>query len=138
MTPRLPQCEIWMPHAGHFICGSMCRFRLNTYVNGYIISTVGEYVPDSQVRKISRECRGRQTDLRGDAEEAEFGFEDIGYEHKYETMTFTARKSTHKCCPYEMESGSEIDFAGYNDAGAAFSGHLQFVEKYRKQRKRPA
>ena len=35
---------IWMGHAGHFILGHKCRFHLSTYVNGYIVSTVGEYV----------------------------------------------------------------------------------------------
>lgn len=31
---------VWMPHGGHFILGHMCRFRLNTYVGKYIVSTV--------------------------------------------------------------------------------------------------
>jgi len=43
---------IWMPHAGHLCVGHMCRFRLNTFVNGYIVSTVGEYFPDQDVRRI--------------------------------------------------------------------------------------
>lgn len=79
---------IWMPHAGHF-CGSIdCRFRMNTYVGSYIVSTVGEYFPGSN-------RTGKP--------------EEIGMNRLYETMVFKARKSTNKCCPYEMASGSELD-----------------------------
>ncbi len=128
-----------MPHAGHLIIGQHCRFRLNTHVNGYIISTVGEYVPDSAVRKILRECRGIKTDKIGDEEERDFilqtggyrGYgDDIGYDRKYETMVFKGRKSKHKCCPYEMVSPSNVDFAGYNLAADAYKGHLRLVKKY--------
>ena len=122
---------IWMPHPGHFICADHCRFILNAYVNGFIVSTVGEYVPDSQVRKIFRESRGRETDLRGDAEEVEFGFEEIGGNRLYETMVFKAIKSEYTCCPYRMESGSEIDAQGYNEADLAYKGHMDLMEKYK-------
>lgn len=49
---------IWQPHAGHFIGGRYCKFFLNTYVNGYIVSTVGEYFPDSRIREIYAMSRG--------------------------------------------------------------------------------
>ena len=125
---------VWMPHAGHFICGSQCRFRLNTYVNSYIVSTVGEYIPDSQVRRIIRASRGLVTDLKGDAEEADFGFEDIGYARKYETMVFHGQKSTNKCCPYEMANASEIEMSGYNDPGEAYLGHIKMIRKYLRKK----
>lgn len=48
----MKQDWVWMPHAGHLCVGHMCRFRLNTYVNGYIVSTVGEYFPDQDVRRM--------------------------------------------------------------------------------------
>mgnify|MGYP001573416035 FL=1 len=64
--------QTWMPHAGHLIVGQHCRFRLNTHVNGYIISTVGEYMPDSAIRKIYRQSRGMKLDLQGDAEEMDW------------------------------------------------------------------
>ena len=115
---------------------------MNTYVNGYIVSTVGEYVPDSGVRRIYRESRGMSgNELRGDAEEHDFikqtadkdfkGYgEEIGVGRKYETMVFPARKSDKKCCPYEMSSFSEIDSNGYNTAEDAYKGHMKFVKKY--------
>ena len=43
---------IWMPHTGHFICGSRCRFHLNTYIGKYIVSTIGELWPERGVREI--------------------------------------------------------------------------------------
>lgn len=125
--------EIWMPHAGHFICGNQCQFHLTTYVNGYIVSTVGEYVPDSAVRKIMRESRGQSTDLFGDAERADFGFEEIGHQRTYETMVFHAVKSVVKCCPYEMKNATELEMAGYTSAAAAYAGHLNMLVRYGKK-----
>lgn len=134
--------ETWMPHAGHFICSSHCRFKLNTHVNGYIISTVGEYVPDSQVRRIHREVHGWDLTLKGDAEEYDYiqktggveGYGDeIGCDRKYETMVFVAQKSKRKCCPYEMKSPSNIDFAGYMKAEEAYKGHMKMVKKYKNK-----
>jgi hypothetical protein len=105
---------IWMPHAGHFIGGHQCEFRLNTYVNGYIVSTVGElkhpYKPEGS-------------------------WMDIGFGRKYETMVFLAKESPKTpCCPYRQASGLDIDSEGYNDPGAAYRGHLAMVAKFQKRR----
>ena len=70
---------IWMPHAGHFICGNRCRFKLNTYVGKYIVSTVGEMPHD----EISKKYNSNNTP-----------FQEIGCNRMYETMVFKARKST--------------------------------------------
>ena len=101
-----------MPHAGHFICGARCQFKLNTYVNGYIISTVGE-LP------------------KYDKSE---GFEEIGCNRLYETFVFRAIKSKYVCCPYEQDSGNEIDSKGYNTADTAYLGHLSFCKKYDRRK----
>ena len=37
----------WFGHAGHFICGTHCRFHPPTQVGKYLISTVGEDWPYS-------------------------------------------------------------------------------------------
>ena len=113
---------VWMPHAGHFILGSHCRFRLNTYVNGYIVSTVGELWYEYDVRRLFVEGRGKYPkmevgddgkvrevmemtaeerraflDLKGDAfDDAYFqfyGYDDIGSNRKYETMVFKAKEA---------------------------------------------
>jgi hypothetical protein len=96
---------IWMPHAGHFICGHLCEFKLNTYVNGYIISTVGELRIDGQIVTV-------------------------GCDRKYETMVFKAKKSKHKCCLYVQCNGQECDFKGYNTPEDAYLGHMEFCRKY--------
>ena len=127
---------IYMPHSGHFICSQWCNFFLNTYVNGYIISTVGEYVPDSDVRRILRKSRNMETDLIGDEEREDFGFEDIGYNRKYETMVFLAGKPCAESgcnCGLPKINGDEQDFAGYNTAGDANQGHKEMVEKWIKK-----
>lgn len=130
--------ELWMPHPGHFICGNDCRFRLNTYVNGYIVSTVGELWPDSRVRQIKAECAGKKIVGMGDQWDAnyfkEFGFDTVGYDRKYETMVFEAvRSKENKCCPYKI-TGSELDFLGYNDPVEAVKGHMKLLKKYRNKK----
>ena len=79
-----------MPHAGHFILGRECQFRLNTYVGKYIVSTVGELWNDRQIREIHAsvfdpEWLKKNKHLKGDYFDAayfkEFGFEKIGCGH---------------------------------------------------------
>ena len=125
---------IWMPHPGHFICSRDCKFFLNTYVGKYIVSTVGEYLPDSQSREILAKSRGIILEGRGDERLADFmekiGYEEIGCDRKYETMVFPAKKSEHKCCPYEASNYEAIDFDAYNTAKDAFRGHYKICQKW--------
>lgn len=104
---------IWMPHHGHFICGSRCRFHLNTYIGNYIVSTVGEMMKDFKDG---------------------FDFEDIGHGRKYETMVFEAVKEDKevKCCPFR-QSGDCLDMEGYNDPNSAYEGHLRLCKKWAKK-----
>jgi hypothetical protein len=112
---------IWMPHAAHFCAAHMCRFHLSTYVNGYIISTVGEYLPPQECLRsflrtrikwpkleidkngklreekcLTDEELDRLLSLKGDDFEAiylnMFGFEKLGMNRTYETMVFRAKK----------------------------------------------
>lgn len=133
---------IWMPHAGHFILGSCCRFHLSTYVNGYIVSTVGELWNERGVREIHAGVFDRiwltaNRHLRGDyfdhAYFKRFGYEEIGCDRKYETMVFKAKKSKQKCCPYQMTTG-EKDFQGYNSPEGAYLGHLKMCRKYNNKK----
>lgn len=136
---------VWMPHPAHFICSDRCRFFLATKVGKYIISTVGEYWPDSQVRKIHAEIHDKkwyleqiQNDVKGDAWDyaymQKFGFESLGMDRLYETMVFKAEKMPEDigcgACPFKIESGSNIDFEGYNDAKEAYKGHMKMCRKY--------
>jgi hypothetical protein len=117
---------VWMPHAGHLIVGRMCRFHLATYVNGHIISTVGEYLPDSTDREIFAQSRGADYLDK-------LGFEDVGYKRKYETRVFRAKRCgdpAGDCCPWRMANGTKLDLEGYNDPVEAYAGHLRMVIKW--------
>ena len=130
---------VWMPHAGHFICGNDCRFHLTTYVGGYLVSTVGEYWPDRQVREIHAgihnrtwfdENKHRKGDDFDTAYMKEFGFIEIGLDRKYETMVFKAKKSADGCCPFRILDGTELDFMGYQDGKSAYEGHIKMCKKW--------
>jgi hypothetical protein len=103
---------IWMPHPAHFCGAESCRFRMATYVNGYIVSTIGEWFLKDKTEK-----------------------QEIGLNRFYETMVFKAIKSDCKACPYEIESGCEIDIEGYNEPEEAFEGHYKMCEKYDKTKR---
>lgn len=141
---------IWMPHAGHLIVGSKCQFHMNTYLgNGYLVSTVGEYWPERGSRDIHAKIYDphwyqENMHLKGDMYDAaymkRFGFEEIGAARKYETMVFRAKKATDRqegwdCCPWEMISGDNQDFDGYNTATDAYLGHLEMCQKWARKRK---
>lgn len=106
-----------MPHAGHFCAASRCQFTMNTYVNGYIVSTVGEYVPLANWERPK--------------------FEEIGLDRLYETMVFRAERVKEKntCCPYRaITEGGELDFAGYNTSQDAYAGHMKMLRKWSKKK----
>jgi hypothetical protein len=127
---------IWMPHPAHFICAEDCRFHLATYVSGYIVSTVGEYFPDSPAREIIASCRGIMLKGQGDARRDDFkrrvGWVEIGSGRTYETMVFKAEAAARPetCCPWRMESPHELETVGYNDPIAATVGHMRLCEKF--------
>ena len=98
----------WMPHAGHLIVGQDCRFRLNTEVGGWIVSTVGEY-------------------RRGDSENIE-----IGADRTFETMVFPSEPAPDTCCPFRMADADNRDFDGYNAPEDAYKGHIAMCEKWSK------
>ena len=133
---------IWMGHAGHFICSRDCQFVLNTYVGKYIVSTVGELWNERIVREIHArvhkpEWLQKNKHLLGDNFDSayinEFGFVEIGYKRTYETMVFEAKKSKHKCCPYEIIVEKEVDMDGYNKPEDAYTGHLRLCKKWSKR-----
>jgi hypothetical protein len=101
---------IWFGSPGHFIGGASCRFHMATQVGRYLVSTVGDYYPPFP---------GTRT--------------EVGYKRFFETMVFKAGKACAvKSCGCGMPTidGSELDFEGYNTAGAAQKGHLAMCEKW--------
>jgi hypothetical protein len=101
---------IWMPHAAHLCVADSCSFRLATYVNGVIVSTMGEYTPSG-----------------------EQDWKTIGSGRLYETMVFKARPTPAdacEACAYSVDDLSEIDFQPYNSAKDAYEGHLALCRKW--------
>lgn len=126
---------IWMPHPGHLIVSRDCRFHLNTYIGEYIVSTVGEYLPDSQIREINAKHRGIELEGIGDARLTDYmkkyGYEDIGFKRLYETMVFESEKDNESgCCPYKAKDWQEKDMDAYNSAEDAFKGHMKMCLKW--------
>lgn len=122
----------WFGHAGHFICAQWCRFHLCTLVGNYLVSTVGEYVPDETVREIHCEARGVRLEGKGDARLVDYmkkvGFQELGFGRTYETMIFKAgeRCTRPECgCGLPEIDGSELWAKGYTSAGDATVGHME-------------
>ena len=106
---------VWMPHAGHFCLCSRCKFRLNTYVGGYIVSTVGELV------KSERHMPNASVD----------DFDDVGND-RYETMVFEAHKTSDSCCPYQIDVQKEVETRHWHTPKQATEGHMALCHKWGK------
>lgn len=135
----LKEAWTWMPHPAHLIVARDCRFHLATHVGGYIVSTVGEWWPDSMVRDILAQCRGITLEGKGDAREADamkkLGYQEIGAGRLYETMVFRAipRVSddpSDQCCPFVVSDHTELAFAGSNDPAEAMANHMRLCEEW--------
>lgn len=124
--------EHWLPHAGHFIGGAVCQFRLAVVLEGskgaIIVSTVGEMAPHS-VYLPGRSAAGVNR-TRRDSDP----FETIGFERLYETAVFKAERAyDNTCCGWIADiTREQLDFAGYNDANAAAAGHRRLMLKWRE------
>jgi hypothetical protein len=135
----------WFGHAAHLIVGSDCRFHMATLIGKYMISTVGEYWPDRQVREIHAkvhdpEWLSENQHRRGDdfdsAYMQRFGYETIGCDRKYETMVFNVHPGEEcKCgCGLPQMDYSEIDASVANEAKAAREGHMKLCAKYARRK----
>ena len=112
--------RIEQPCPGHFICADRCGFHKTTYVDGYIVSTVGEMTP-----LIFGSSYGKK-------------YEEIGYKRLYETMVFKAKKISPKpsCgCIFQMKKARDIEMLGYNNRKDAIKGHEELVKKYERKSK---
>lgn len=135
---------IWMPHPAHFICSKDCKFFMSTKVGKYIVSTVGEYLPDFRVREIFAKTRGKE--IKGKGDEWDYNYmKQIGFEELhlggifYETMVFKAvpsvKKSGGGCevCPFQQDSGNDLDSEYYKTSPEAFKGHYKMCLKWAKK-----
>jgi hypothetical protein len=126
---------VWMPHPGHFICARDCKFFLHTYVGKYVVSTVGELLPDlstceSYARMEGIKLDGTDVNQRKSDFIDKHGFVTVGHKRTYETMVFLAEEHPGECCPWRASSGNNVDFKGYNDPAEAAKGHMELCLKY--------
>lgn len=100
--------EKWYGYAGHLIVGKRCAYHLGTVVNGYLISTVGHFLPD-----------GKTMETIGSGENDFF-----------ETMVFHCNGEDKDGNPNVL-NWSNIDGERYADSTSAEKGHYVYLEKYR-------
>jgi hypothetical protein len=118
----------WFGNAGHFICSQWCRFHLCTVVNGYIVSTVGEYVHPMRSQgneKIEGEWLMKHP----------FG-EEIGCGRLFETMVFPVGQpceSVECGCGLPTIGGDEVAFEGYNTRKEANAGHMKMCRRFARR-----
>jgi hypothetical protein len=103
---------IWYGNAGHFCNSRKCRFHLCTEVNGYVISTIGEYYPTSE----------KEMERLG-----------VGSKDFYETLVYSVSGDRCKCgCNQPNYSASTIEMVRYATPKEANEGHIKLCEKYEK------
>lgn len=88
--------------AGHFICSDRCRWHLHTHVNGYCVSSVGEFFRNADDEKPT----------------------NVDRDHLYETMVFRLTWSG------EPDYGNCVASDKYNDQDAANAGHERMVCRF--------
>jgi len=107
-----------------------------TWVNGFLISTVGEYLPDREIRRCLKENDPELLGLKGDDFERtyfkKYGFEEIGYGRTYETTVFIAKECECGCEGYTPSCSEFLDFKGYNSSKDATQGHYKLCEVWDK------
>ena len=136
-----PERWEWFGSPAHFICSLDCRFHMATLVGPWVVSTVGEYLPDSGSWDIYARSAGVTLDGRGDDRRGQFlrevGWVEIGAGRKYETYVFRATGERCKApdcgCGLPEWTGSEIDSEGYNERGDAQRGHVAMCEKWSRR-----
>lgn len=109
----------WFGNAAHFIGGQDCRFHMATLIGKFLVSTVGQYRPDSRVREVLASARGGDRDA----------YEQIGFNRTFETMVFKAGAVCESegcgCGLPSLDPPSELAFGGYDTAGDATRGHME-------------
>jgi hypothetical protein len=97
----------YLGRPGHFIAADNCRFRLHTHVNGFCVSTVGDYWPPM--------LPGRPAPTEPS---------QIGYKRLYETMVFPLGEND------EPSDWSGLEMRAYNSAEDAEAGHESMLRQY--------
>lgn len=107
---------IWLGNACHLAWHRDCEYHLATVVGDVIVSTIGEYCPVKDGKKIWEP-------------------EEVGLDRMYETMVFRVNRNTTCKCGCDMPQilycgDDELDFRGYNNAKEAGDGHMAMCRRY--------
>jgi hypothetical protein len=107
---------IWHGQAGHFVCWRRCVWHLCTEVNGYVISTLGEFFPDMHHDNLGE-------------------MEPMGLtpNEMYESMVFEVMGHCHCGCGHPTISGSELVTQRYKTPLEARLGHMALIEEYKNK-----
>ena len=116
-SARAPAAWRWFGSPGHLCVAHDCHFHLCTQVGSYLVSTVGEYIPDPRIPRVSTPRRAGR-------------WQEIGYQRLYETMVFASGKLCDCGCGLPEIDGSELACVGYNTAAAATIGHRALCEEW--------
>lgn len=104
-----------MPHPAHFISWRSCAFRLTTFVNGWIVSSVGEWHPKSHEETAPPEPLD--------------SFGSI-----YETQVFHAYPVPDApCCGFDADTDNPIIQRRTKTAENAVRNHNELVDHYAAQ-----
>lgn len=105
MTPKSDW--VWYGYAGHLCVGKRCAYHLCTRVGGFLVSTVGHYLPD-----------GKTMETIGSGADAYF-----------ETMVFPCDGEEPSGDP-NITSLQELECERYAKSLDAERGHRAMCEKY--------
>jgi len=102
---------VWYGYAGHLCVGRRCAYHLCTRVGGFLISTVGDYIPDGsdKMKKIG-----------------------AGPEAFFETFVFHCDGEDKNGDPI-IPSWSEIDSRRYARSIDAERGHRDICDEYSRK-----
>lgn len=136
---------VFMGHPAHFIGAKDCKFFIATNVGDYIVSTIGEWFPDREIRRSDLQwimktgsqqeikLAKRIYDLQGIDFDNEYydayGLREIGHNRTYETLVFESMPA-YNCCPYVPKTFEEKDFIGSNSAKEATKNHYYLCNRY--------
>lgn len=97
----------WYGYGGHFVGSKSCAFHLATRIGGFLVSTVGDYMPGA----MPRQTLGASPDSF------------------FETYVFECDGDTEDGDP-NIRSWGEIDGGRYSQSILAERGHYDFCRKY--------
>lgn len=109
MTPKYEW--VWYGYAGHLCVGTRCAYHLCTRVGGFLISTVGHYLP------------------KGDDKMAAIGASCHDY---FETMVFPCGQRDNPSGDPDIIDFVELECTRYAKSIDAERGHRAICEKYAK------